>query len=297
MVSAALPVLGDVAWDDWEQWLPLAVSLVTLVAALGAWLLAGKAARRATRVAEATHRQARAFDEQVAIAREALGLARQEAQHARSDAERERQETDRTRRMLEEARLDSLAPSIVARAFPDGSGSPGRPALEACQLTAGGQDRWRPLTGQLQVGRDQTSAFRTALPLWFANVSDRAAQVDIVHAAGGELDLLPGHPLVVPARESRSVTWMRMWTSRDLDSDQQIQDPSAWLFNLAFTASDLGMHVRDTYAFDGDLRFFDRDGSWLVVMPEPPLPWTSDVASVLPGRSYQRLDAAVQPVS
>jgi multidrug efflux pump subunit AcrA (membrane-fusion protein) len=293
MVSAELPVLGDIAWQDWEHWLPMALSVATLVAALGAWLLAGRAARRTTRQADATRRQATAFDEQVAIAREALALARQEAQSARADAERQRSEADRSRRLLEEARLDALAPTIVARALPDGSGTPGRPALEACQLTAGGQDRWRPLTAQIQVGRDQTYAFRTALTLWFENVSDRVAQVDIVDSAGGELDLLPGHPLVVPGRESRSVTWMRLWTSQDLDSDARIQDPAAWLFNLTFTVTDLGVHVRDTYAFDGDLRFFDRDGSWLVVMPEPPLPWTSDVASMLPGRAYQRLDAPV----
>src|SRR6478736_994018 len=148
MVSAALPVLGDVAWDDWRDWLPLAVSLLTLVAALCAWGFAAKAARRAARQADAALRQARSFDEQVAIAREALALARREAQDARSDADRQRQETDRTRR-----------------------------TLEACQLTAGGQDRWRPLGGQLAVGRDQTFAFRTALTLWFENVSDRAAQV------------------------------------------------------------------------------------------------------------------------
>ena len=197
------------------------------------------------------------------------------------------------RRMLEEARLDVLAPTIVARAFPEGSGTPGRPTLEYCQLTSGGQDRWRVLTGQIQVGRDETYAFRTALTIWFENVSDGVAQVTIIEPAGGELDLLPGHPLVVPARESRSVTWMRLWTSRDLDSDARIQDPSAWLFNLTFTVTDLGVHVRDTYAFDGDLRFFDRDGSWLVVMPEPPLPWTSDVASMLSGRTYESLPASV----
>ncbi len=86
---------------------------------------------------------------------------------------------------------------------------------------------------------------------------------------------------------------MRLWTSRDLDSDARIQDPAAWLFNLTFTVTDLGVHVRDTYAFDGDLRFFDRDGAWLVVMPEPPLPWTSDVASMLTGRTYESLPASV----
>ncbi len=294
MIPAALPVLGDVVWADWERWAPLAVAVATLVVALCAWGAAAKAARRTARHAEAGLRQARSFEEQVAIAREALELARREALDARSDADRQREETDRTRRMLEEVRLDVLAPTVVARAIPGGSDAPGRPRLEACQLTAGGQDRWRALSEQLAVGRDQTYAFRTALTLWFENVSDRAAQVDILDAAGGELDLLPGHPLVVPARESRSVTWMRMWTSRDLDDDAQVQDPSAWLFNLTFAVTDLGMHVRDTYAFDGDLRFFDRDGSWLVVMPEPPLPWTSDVASMLPGgRAYQRLDAAV----
>src|SRR3954452_21425971 len=163
MVSAELPVLGDVAWDNWQQWLPLAVSLLTLVAALFAWRLAAKAARRVTRQAHAMARQASSFDEQVAIAREALELARREAQDARSDADRQRQETDRTRRMLEEVRLDALAPTIVARAIPGGSDTPGRPTLEGCQLTAGGQDRWRTLSGHLAVGRDQTYAFRTAL--------------------------------------------------------------------------------------------------------------------------------------
>ncbi|GEL99996.1 hypothetical protein [Cellulomonas terrae] len=293
MISVELPVVGDVAWQDWEQWAPLAVSLLTLIAALGAWIVAGKAARRSKRLAEATHKQTKVFDEQVGIARDAIALAQQEAQGARRDADRQRAEADRMRRMLEEARLDVLAPTIVARAFPEGSGTPGRPALEYCQLTTGGQDRWRPLTGQLQVGRDETYAFRTALTIWFENVSDGVAQVNVIEPAGGELDLLPGHPLVVPARESRSVTWMRLWTSRDLDSDARIQDPAAWLFNLTFTVTDLGVHVRDTYAFDGDLRFFDRDGAWLVVMPEPPLPWTSDVASMLTGRTYESLPASV----
>lgn len=293
MISVELPVVGDVAWQDWEQWAPLAVSLLTLIAALGAWIVAGKAARRSKRLAEATHKQTKVFDEQVGIARDAIALAQQEAQGARRDAERQRAEADRMRRMLEEARLDVLAPTIVARAFPEGSGTPGRPALEYCQLTTGGQDRWRPLTGQLQVGRDETYAFRTALTIWFENVSDGVAQVNVIEPAGGELDLLPGHPLVVPARESRSVTWMRLWTSRDLDSDARIQDPAAWLFNLTFTVTDLGVHVRDTYAFDGDLRFFDRDGAWLVVMSEPPLPWTSDVASMLSGRTYESLPASV----
>lgn len=293
MVSAAIPVLGDLAWQDWEEWAPLALSVLTLLAALFAWGAAAKAARRAARQGDATLRQAKAFDEQVAIAREALELARREALDARSDADRQREETDRTRRMLEEVRLDALAPIVVARAVPSGSDAPGRPVLEACQLTAGGQGSWRPLSGHLAVGRDQSYAFRTALTLWFENVSDRAAQVDILDSAGGELDLLPGHPLVIPARESRSVTWMRVWSSRDLAGDDQIQDPAAWLFNLSFAVTDLGLHVRDTYAFDGDLRFFNRDGAWLVVMPEPPLPWTSDVASMLPGRTYQRLDVPV----
>ncbi|MBO3084068.1 hypothetical protein [Cellulomonas fengjieae] len=293
MVSAALPVLGDIAWQDWEEWVPLALSVLTLVVALFAWGSAARAGRRVARQGEATLRQAKAFDEQVAIAREALELARREALDARADADRQRQETDRTRRMLEEVRLDSLAPVVVARAMPSGSDAPGRPRLDACQLTVGGQGTWRPLSGHLAVGLDQAYAFRTALTLWFENVSDRAAQVDILDSAGGELDLLPGHPVVIPARESRSVTWVRTWSSHDLASDEQVQDPAAWLFNLSFTVTDLGLHVRDTYAFDGDLRFFDRDGSWLVVMPEPPLPWTSDVASMLPGRAYQRLDAPV----
>ncbi|MGY4642841.1 hypothetical protein [Cellulomonas sp. URHB0016] len=300
MTNAALPVLGDLPLEDWATWLPLAVSVLTFFVALLAWRQAAKAVRRVARQADATHkqadaaaRQAKAFDEQVAIAREAIAIARHEARDARADADRLRLETDHSRRMLEEARLDALAPTIIARALPSVSDAAGRPALEVCRLTAGRQDRWRPLVGQLQVGRDEAYAFRTALTLWFENVSDCPAQIDILQPAGGELELLPGHPLVIPAHEARSIAWVRMWTSRDLDSDGQLQDPSSWLFDLTFSASDLGLHVRDTYAFDGDLRFFDRDGSWLVVMPEPPLPWTSDVASMLPGRTYQQRDVPV----
>ncbi|WP_028045726.1 hypothetical protein [Cellulomonas sp. URHE0023] len=300
MTSAVLPVLGDLTTQEWLEYLPLAVSVLTLFAALLAWRQAAKAARRASRQADATYRhaeatarQAQSFEDQVEIAREALALARKEAQDARGDADRQRLETGHTRRMLEEVRLDALAPTIIARALPSITEAAGRPSLEVSKIVAGRLDQWHPLVGQLQVGRDESYAFRTTLTLWFENVSDCPAQIDILQPAGGELELLPGHPLVIPAHEARSIAWVRMWTTRELESDSQIQDPSAWLFDLAFTASDLGLQVRDTYAFDGDLRFFDRDGSWLVVTPEPPLPWTSDVASVLPGRTYQQLDVPV----
>jgi len=300
MTSVALPVLSDLTTEDWRQLVPLAVSVLTLFAAVLAWRQAAKAARRTSsqadatyRQAEATARQAQAFDDQVAIAQEALALARKEAQDARADADRLRLETDHTRRMLEEVRLDALAPTIIARALPSPADTAGRPTLEVSKIVAGKLDQWYPLDRQLQVGRDESYAFRTALTLWFENVSDCPAQIDILQPAGGELELLPGHPLVIPAHEARSIAWVRMWTTRELESDSQIQDPASWVFDLAFAASDLGLHVRDTYAFDGDLRFFDRDGSWLVVAPEPPLPWTSDVASILPGRTYQQLGAPV----
>ena len=75
MISVELPLLGDVVWQDWEQWAPLAISVLTLIAALGAWIVAGRAARRSKRLAEATHKQTKVFDEQVSIARDAIALA------------------------------------------------------------------------------------------------------------------------------------------------------------------------------------------------------------------------------
>ena len=51
------------------------------------------------------------------------------------------------------------------------------------------------------------------------------------------------------------------------------------------------MNVRDTYKFNSDLRFFSRDGSRLIVTPEPGRNWTENVAQPLQQRVYERLEA------
>ena len=61
------------------------------------------------------------------------------------------------------------------------------------------------------------------------------------------------------------------------------------IFDLEFSVSDLAMKVRQQLRFNADLRFFDNDGSFLVVSPEPPFPWSENYAQPV-GRFYDELD-------
>lgn len=51
------------------------------------------------------------------------------------------------------------------------------------------------------------------------------------------------------------------------------------------------MNVRDEYVFNGDLRFFKRDGSRLITGPALiPFPWVENIATRIWPGTYDRLD-------
>lgn len=261
----------DVFWQGVPNWLMVLMAFLTLVAAT----FAGVFARRA---AHWTKAQAESSDTQASIAHESLELAQ-------TAAEEQRQETTRAYRRLSESRLDALAPSIYAAA------SPGAPLLQVRRAvgTGGSWGDWEAVTDDFEVAENEQVIFRTNVTVTLSNYSDQVARVDIIDPAGGETDVRSGEMIVVPPAQAKSISWTRNVTS--IATQEDLDQPRNWLFNMELWVRDLGMNVRDVYRFNADLRFFSRDGSRLLVKPEPPFPWSENVAVPLPGRSYERLDA------
>lgn len=292
----------DIVWEGWPNWISAGTSALTLIAAIFAGIFAAKAAHW-------TKEQAEASDDQVTIARaglaqaaeqfeKQLAVAREELALTAGEADRQRQEAERANRRLTESRLDALAPVIYARATPGVGGSPGMQPLAYRDLTPGAEPRedWRSVDTEMHVGADKMLIFRTALLIEFVNISDRLAHIDVIdYAAGESPELKQGQTLVVLPNSSKTITWTRQLTSQGLGDDIQVNDPRHWLFNLKFWARDLGFNVQDTYMFNGDMRYFSRDGSRLVVAPQPSYPWTENHAALIPGRVYERLDAEPEP--
>lgn len=266
----------DIPWEGIPNWITASTSALTLVAAV----FAGIFARRA---AHWTRKQAEATDLQVDIARTALGVAEQDALAAQTAIDLQRTEADRSARAREETRLNSLAPIIFARAKPSR-------IINRAFLEIRSADGWTRVDNPIEVQGHETHIFRTNLILEFENVSENVAQVDIIDHASGETELRSGDALFVSPRSSKELLWSRIVPSSVLHSDE-INSPQNWLFNMTFWARDLGMNVRDSYRFNADLRFFDRDGSRLLVSPVPAIVWGENVATPLPGRVYERLDA------
>ena len=152
---------------------------------------------------------------------------------------------------------------------------------------------WEPFTRvqHFEESHHDKIIFRIRLNVVIDNVSSKSARVDIVDLANGELlDRRSDEHLVVPPHQERVFTWTRNFTPAMLATEGDINDSRNWLFNLTLWVRDLGMNVRDTYKFNSDLRLFSRDGSRLVVKPEPDHNWTENVAPPLQERVYERLE-------
>lgn len=269
----------DISWEGIPNWIVAVTSVLTLLAAMTAGYFAGQAAKW-------TKQQAEASDEQVEISKAALTVAHEEARLAQEVAARQRKEADEAYRNFAESRLDRLAPTILATANMRRSGG----------LRVYKTDDFSTWTFQRNVEETYTEEaqrklqFRLRLVIHFQNVSDQIARISIVSAALGELeDHPPGREIIVPPHEKASYAWERVWTPEMLMTEEEIHDPDKWLFNFKFWVQDLGMNVRDTYLFNGDLRYFERDGSRLIVRAAPEHYWTENVAVPLPERAYQRL--------
>jgi hypothetical protein len=290
----------DLVGEGIPNWIVAVTSVLTLGAAVAAGIFAAKAAHY-------TKVQAAAAHEQVRIGDQTLEAALADATAAKEAAARQREEADRAYRSFAETRLDPLAPVIFAVAepyafFENGVARDSKVWLEVHRFagrTESGYDSWtswEPVTETFEEPqREQRSdvEFRTKLVVTLTNVSSQIARIWVEDPGNGEFDqpeatrdfiLLPGG--------SKAFVWTKRWGLGMLRTDEDIDDSKNWLFNVKFSAHDLGMNLRDTYMFNGDLRLFARDGSGLVVKNEPPFPWTKNVATPLPGRAYERLDAA-----
>jgi hypothetical protein len=271
-------------WTDWDpSWVMAVLSLPTLLAAVGAGIFAWRAAHW-------TKQQSIAANTQVDLAKEGLLVAKGDAESARAESVFQRSETNRANRRQAEMRLDTMAPAILAKAEPR---EPLRRALEWRPQAAEGITvaEWTVPDQSFTVPDDQIVQFRTVLNITFWNVSDQIALVDVVDPKLGEIaGVRQGESLIIAPHDKRLVQWSRQFSSRELSTQEQIDDPGRWLFNLNFWARDIGMNVRDTYTFNGDLRYFMRDGSRLQVTLDPPLPWSENVAMLSTARLYERLD-------
>ncbi|HEX4401547.1 MAG TPA: hypothetical protein VHZ98_09490 [Galbitalea sp.] len=279
----------DIAWQGVPNWIVAIASVLTLGAAITAGVFAGKAAHW-------TKEQAESSKKQVQIANDALVIAQQEAEVAQNALRLEQLETERANRRLDESRLDALAPTIYARATLGTSDDATKYLLVRHRVSETEQQPdWEKVEAPFELASDEGAAFRTTLTITFTNVSERLALIDITDPVNGEMDLRQGTSIVIPPHDTRAVVWTRTFSSYALADDAGINKPEYWLFDLTFWARDLGMNVRDAYKFNGDLRFFERDGTRLIVKTEPPFPWTENIAVPLPGRVSERLDTPASP--
>ncbi|MEQ4518502.1 hypothetical protein ABLI39_03950 [Pseudarthrobacter sp. B907] len=276
--------MTDIWWQGVPNWIVAVTSVLTLLAAITAGYFAGQAAKW-------TKKQAEASDEQVAIGRTSLDLAHGEALLAQSVAARQRQEADEAYRNFAEAKLDRLAPVILATAKLSRM-SP----LTVYKLMPSGAYAYATLSESYSEEEQREIHFRQRLAISFRNVSDQIARLSIIDLASGELENHPqGREIIVAPHETEKFIWERRWSPQaELATEEEINDVRSWLFNFSFWVRDLGMNVQDTYVFNGDLRFFARDGSRLLVRDEPEHAWTEDVAVPSQMRVYERLDALAQ---
>ncbi|MDV8147395.1 hypothetical protein [Arthrobacter sp. B10-11] len=288
----------DLWGEGIPNWVVAGTSFFTLLAAVAAGYFASRAAHY-------TKEQAAASHEQVRIGDEALKIAQEDALAAQDASLRQRREAEQAYRNFAESRLDALAPVVLASATPYDTTTAGGHAtklwLEVHRLeepnTAAGYDRWsdwKPVTATFYESAESGVVFQTQLVIRFNNVSDKVARIDVIDPGNGELeDPSSGARLILMPHETKSFVWTKRWGLPMLATEDDLNDPKNWLFNLEFWVRDLGMNVRDTHKFNGDLRLFERDGSRLMVKAKPLVAWPEnvDIATPMPGRVYERLVA------
>lgn len=267
------------------DWITAWTGLGTLLAAIAAGIFAWRAAVW-------TKAQAQAAQDQLKLDREALELARQDAENARALAEDQRQEARRTARFAAETRADAMMPTVLARATPGAKG--GRVLLEIQRWSAenGTFGERLPVSEPLVIEAGERALFRTNVTIHVTNHSQQIGHVAVVDPARGEVDVRSGDSVLLGPGETKDLVWWRYVGSDSLRTVEDIDRPEHWLMDVRLWVRDLGMTTYDVVVFNADLRFFTRDGSRLLVQPEPAFPWSENVGQPLPDRVYDRLDVA-----
>lgn len=289
------------------DWIQAITSILTFLAAVAAGWYARRAAIYTKQQATASDEQVRiakdALDvtkgqaiaaeshgsDQVALARENLEIARREIQATQEAAQRQAEEAQASFKNYQESKLDAAMPVILATVKRSGWFLETKEAWEDGQWTP----NWETFSQAryFEESQNHTVIFRIRLNVHLENMSQQIARVDIVDSAHGEVSVRGGTSIIVPPQQERIVTWTRTFTPVMLASEDEINDPKNWLFNMTLWVRDLGMNVRDTYKFNSDLRLFRRDGSRLLVLPTPEHDWNENVAQPLPQRVYERLES------
>jgi hypothetical protein len=274
------------------NWVIAVTGLLTFIVAVVAAVYAAKAARSGReQVDEArkqtmdAHVQAEAAQSQVRVAEASL------AQQTETAAE-QHDALLRSERRAIEARVDDRMPTVLAEAhLPD-------PRLEVMGSSGPADFEWHGLKGTLEYPSTEiTPNFRQRVDISIRNVSAVAARVDVFDAAGGEIAGVPsGTSLVLGPGEDVVLHWNRTVSGQTLQQEGAVDDPRHWLFNVRLWVRDLGMDACDAYLFNGDLRYFKRDGTRLIVSHQLDYGWPGNVnvATPVDGRVYDRLDAEGQ---
>lgn len=292
----------SIQWGDVPSW-------VVACSTTGAFVAAGFAARWTAKTAKSADDQVHAAQAQVAAARAQADATREQLLVAQAEAEREREAVQAAERRFLQTQLDARAPVVYARAKPgcdlpgftssSATGSWGRAPLMAIrQSEAQGNDPdWlrrldHHVTERMTLEEDdQRFIFVQYVTLEFVNCSGVPARIDITKPAGGELSIRQGEALVIPPHEARSLAWWRRLGWAAVATEAGVNSAEVSFVQLEFCVRDLGMAVRDHFAFNLDTRYFERDGSRLIVKPEPPFPWSEVFAGERSPRAYERLDA------
>ncbi|MDZ5146352.1 hypothetical protein [Microbacterium testaceum] len=268
----------DIPWEGVPNWISAGASILTLFAAVAAAIFAGRAAHW-------TKQQATAAAAQTTTADEQLKLARDGAAKAQMQLEKQQQDATRAERRQSEARLDGIAPVVLATARRHNltKSSDGEP--------------FQPVAHRHEVDARTDALFRTSATITFRNLSDKIARVDITHPAHGELSIRSGEGIILSPGERKEVEWQRTIARAALRSEEDLGKTENWWMTVEIWVRDLGMNVRDTFRFGGDFRHFSLDGSRLIVDPELPFPWEDNVAEPTSPRIYERLDAGLAGIS
>ncbi|MGC0371309.1 hypothetical protein [Microbacterium sp. SLBN-111] len=267
----------DVAWEGLPNWISAVTGTLTLFAAITAAVFAGWAAHWAKQQAEAARAQTHTATEQ-------LHLARDEATEARRQLDQQERKAVITERRQTEARLDTIAPLVIATA-------------RRHNLMRSFQGSFVEVKHRQELEAEEDVFFRTSAAITFRNLSSTVARIDVVDSAQGELSVRSGEGIILSPGEQTQVSWQRVVARAALRTPEDLGRREHWLMTVEFWVRDLGMNVRDTFRFGGDFRHFRLDGSRLIVDPTPQFPWEDNVAEPTGPRIYERLDAGLSGIS
>ena len=235
-------------------------------------------------------------DRQVRALQEADERAKRTEARALAAEERERAASQAAEERFIKAQLDTRAPAVYIRAMPGGRppNSSADPFPPLGYLDRSAPIDWNSnptkIDNVMRLESTQNHLFVRRVSFALANCSNISARVDIFkHSVGGFVGMRSGQEIILPPSETRYVEWRGFIHSDELRTAGAGKPENCFL-QVEFWVRDLGMNVRDSHLFNLDLRYFENDGSRLVVNPEPAYPWTEKYGEVAE-RYYERLEA------